>query len=266
MVVKQCEGVDESTTREKTNDTWTCAITLKALIEYRDAAKILKKKKAIKNLDMIIKKLGAGLDINIDKNGVMQSFQAGKLPHWGSLIFDLFLEHPSLKPTIKKIMENYDKEMDLYNFHGITRYAEKMFPWANYWVARILSLQGNTTAMKILENAAKWINYFGGVPERVFYHGELYNNWFLSGHSAMVWAMNGILVNSIGDTLRVLNSVEKWKDVCFRNIYAGNKLIVSTEMKNGRIKHLSVKNLSKERRQIKAREKDFFCCIKDRKK
>lgn len=61
------------------------------MIEYRDAARILKAKTSIKNLDMIIEKLTAGLNMNIDKKGVMQSFQGGKLPHWGSLIFDLFL-------------------------------------------------------------------------------------------------------------------------------------------------------------------------------
>lgn len=250
MIVRRCEGVDESTAREKINDTWTCAITLKALIEYRDAARILKKKTAIKNSDMVIKKLSAGLNMNIDNSGVMQSFQGGKLPHWGSLIFDLFPEHPSLKPTIKKMMENYDREMDIYNFHGVTRYAEKMFPWGNYWAARILSLQGDNTAMKILENAVKWTNCFGGIPERVFYHGELYNNWFLTGHAAMVWAINGILANASGNTLRILNSVKKWKDVRFKNIYAGNGLVVSAEMKNSRISHLSVKNLTKEKQPI----------------
>lgn len=251
MIVRRCEGVDESTEREKINDTWTCAITLKALIEYKDAAKILNKKPAIKNLDVIIEKLGKGLNTNIDRNGVMQSFQGGKLPHWGSLIFDLFPEHPSLKPTIIKMMENYDKEMDLYNFHGVTRYAEKMFPWANYWVARILSLKGDSTAMEILENATKWTNYFGGIPERVFYHRELYNNWFLTAHAAMVWAINGILANTTGNTLRILNSAEKWKDVSFRNMYAGNGLVVSAEMKNGRIIYISVKNLSKESQEVK---------------
>jgi len=250
MIISRCEGVDESTVIEKINDTWTCAITLKALIEYRDVSRILKTKTSIKNIDVIIEKLTAGLNMNIDKNGVMQSFQGGKLPHWGSLIFDLFPDHASVKPTIKKMMENYDREMDLYNFHGVTRYAEKMFPWTNYWVARILSLQGDETSMKILENAVKWTNYFGGIPERVFYHKELFNNWLLTAHSAMVWALNGMLANASGNTLRVLNPLKKWKNACFKNIYAGNGLVVSAEMKDCKVSNLSVKNLTKQNKQI----------------
>jgi hypothetical protein len=33
----QCEGVDESIQDPKINDTWTCAVLLKALMNYRDA-------------------------------------------------------------------------------------------------------------------------------------------------------------------------------------------------------------------------------------
>ena len=68
--------------------------------------------------------------MNVDKCGVLQSFQGGRVPHFGSFIFDMFPEHPALIPTIEKMMENYDPEIDAYNFHGVSRYAEKAFPWS----------------------------------------------------------------------------------------------------------------------------------------
>ncbi|MCX7706363.1 MAG: hypothetical protein N2115_08980 [bacterium] len=252
IIVKRCEGVDESTVIEKVNDTWTCAITLKALMEYRDALGLLNRKPAIKSLDTIIEKLFAGLNMNVDGNGVMQSFRGGKLPHWGSLIFELFPDHPSLHPTIKKMMENYDRKLDMYNFHGVTRYAEKMFPWANWHVARILAITGDVLCMKIIENAAKYTNYFGGIPERIFYHGELFNNWFLTAHAAMVWAINGICASFSKDTLKILvPSRKKWNDVSFEKIYAGDGLIVSAEMKKGNLVYLLIENISGETKKIR---------------
>ncbi len=191
-IVRRCQGVDESVTREKVNDTWTCAVTLRALMDYRQAAQILKRRPLIENLDEIIRKLTAGLEKNVDAHGVMQSFRGGRLPNFGSLIFDLFPDHPALKPTLRRMMKNYDSGMKLYNFHGVTRYAEKAFPWANYWAARCFARVGDPTAHKLLRNAVESVNCFGGVPERVFYHGELVNHWFLTGHAALVWAANGL--------------------------------------------------------------------------
>jgi len=141
-------------------------------MDYRDAARELQRKPVISGLDEVIRKLTAGLEKNMDAKGVMQSFQGGRLPHWGSLIFDLFPGHPALKPTLAKMMENYDPGMKLYNFHGVTRYAEKCFPWGNYWAARNFSRVGDPAAHQLLANALESVNYFGAIPERVFYTGS----------------------------------------------------------------------------------------------
>ncbi|HCE43251.1 MAG TPA: hypothetical protein DET40_06865 [Lentisphaeria bacterium] len=250
-IISRCEGVDESVTNEKTNDTWTCAVTLKALEDYADAVRTLNRRPAIAKLEEIITKLRTGLDRNMDEKGIMQSFQGGRLPHWGSLIFDLFPEHPALKATLAKMMENYDPEMDLYNFHGVTRYAEKSFPWGNYWAARIFSRVGDPLAHHLLANAGKSVNYFGGLPERVFYHGELFNNWFISAHAGMVWAVNGMLANATGNTLRILGGSHKaWRDVKFKDIYAGEGLRVSAEVRHGKLTKLKVVNLFPYQRNI----------------
>jgi len=251
FIVGKCEGVDESVSNEKTNDTWTCAIFLKALMEYRDAAKALKRKPFLADLDTIIKKLQRGLDRNVDKRGVMQSFAGGRLPHWGSLIFDLFPEHPAHKPTLRKMMENYDPQMKLYNFHGVTRYAEKAFPWANWWAARCFSRIGDPTAHKLLQNALPSTNFFGGIPERIWYHGEFYNHYTITCSAAMVWAVNGMLANVTGNTLRILESVAAaWRDVRFDGIHAGDGLVVFVNVQRGKLERLRIINLTAERREI----------------
>jgi hypothetical protein len=251
FIVGKCEGVDESVSNEKTNDTWTCAIFLKALMEYRDAASVIRRKPFLDNLDTIITKLQRGLDRNGDKRGVMQSFAGGKLPHWGSLIFDLFPEHRSHVPTLREMMKNYDPKMKLYNFHGVTRYAEKSFPWADYWAARCFSRIGDPTAHKLLKNALSNTNFFGGLPERVWYHGEYYNHYTITCSAAMVWAVNGMLANVTGSTLRVLGSVAPvWRDVKFERILAGDGLIVSAELRKGKLVKLLVENLTGRIRSV----------------
>lgn len=251
FVVRRCQGVDESMANEKTNDTWTCAVTLRALEDYRDAARTLDRRPVVADLDRVIAKLRVGLERNVDSRGVMQSFQGGRLPHWGSLIFDLFPEHPSLKPTLAKMMENHDPEMKLYNLHGVTRYAEKAFPWCNFWAARIFSRVGDARAQQLLTNAMESVNYFGGMPERVFYHGELFNHWTVTVHAAMVWAVNGMLANAIGDRLRILGGAQgAWSDAKFEGIHAGEGLVVSAEIRQGRLSRLEIVNLFTQRRDV----------------
>lgn len=251
IVVAKCMGIDESYSNKKTNDTWTNAITLKALMEYRTALRLLGRSSAIPALDRIITGLSAGLDKNVDSGGVLQSFHGGGLPHWGSLIFDLFPDHPARLPTLGKMMENHDPDMDLYNFHGVTRYGEKSFPWATYWAARCFALAGDSRAGMLLNNAVSSVNYFGGIPERVYYHGELYNNWCATAHGAMILAVNGILAAASPTTLRLMSGADpEWRDVSFENIHAGHGLVVSADIAGGRLKSVDVKNLLPEKREI----------------
>ncbi|MBI4025791.1 MAG: hypothetical protein HY360_12475 [Verrucomicrobia bacterium] len=251
FIIRRCQGVDESISNEKVNDTWSCAAILRGLMDYREATRILKRKPIIAGLDAIIEKLRIGLDRNVDARGMMQSFRGGRLPHWGSLIFDLFPKHSALKPTLHKMMENYDPEMKLYNMHGVTRYAEKSFPWANYWAARSFSRVGDSTAYDLLKNTVESVNYFGGMPERVWYHGELFNHWFQTAHGSMVWAVNGMLANATGNTLRILGGAQRaWHTAAFEGIHAGCGLVVSAEIRDRRPVRIQIVNLSSEKREI----------------
>lgn len=251
LIVRRCEGVDESMSREKVNDTWTCAVTLRALMDYREAARRLGRPPRIETLDEIIPALRRGLDRNVDRAGVLQSFQGGKIPHWGSLVFDLFPRHRALKPTLRKMMENRDPVSGGYNFHGLNRYAEKSFPWASYWAARILTRAGDLRAGKILQATARSVNFFGGIPERVYYHGEFFKHWCMTCHAAMAWAVHGMLANADGQTLRVLGGAPRaWRDVRFAGIHAGEGLIVSGRVRGGRLRELRVENLHASPREV----------------
>ena len=252
LMVRAAEGIDESA-HPRINDTFSCAVILRALMDYREATRILKRHPAIARLDEIIDKLRRGLDGNVDAGGVLQSFEGGRMPHWGSLVFDLFPDHPALKPTLTKMMENYDPEMKLYNFLGaISHFPLKSFPWANYRAVRDLARGGDPRAAGLLQNTVESVNCFGGIPERVWYQGELFKNWFMSAPAAMVWSVNGMLANATGDTLHILSggAQQAWIDVKFEGIHAGEGLVVSAEVSGGNLILLEVVNLSSQARAV----------------
>ena len=250
-VITECMGVDESRGNLKFNDTWTLATTLRGLMDYRRDAEALGVEPVIDDLPGLITKLQAGLEKNVDENGVLQSFEGCRLPHWGSLVFDLFPDHPALQPTLRRMMDNHDPEMDLYNFHGVTRYAEKSFPWGTFWAARCFARAGDPRALDLIECETKAANYFGGLPERVFYHGERFNNWFLTAHASLIWAVNGVLANAANGTLRVFAGArDSWRDAAFEGIFAGEGLVVSARMEDGVVTRLIIDNRNPDIREI----------------
>lgn len=251
IIVRRCEGVDESVANEKLNDTWTCAVTLRALLDYRAAIRQLQGPPRIAHLDDVIRKLAAGLDRNVDAHGVLQSFHGGRLPHWGSLVFDLFPNHPARRRTLRKMLENCDPVRRLYNLHGVTRYAEKTFPWGTLWAARCFSRGAEPQAYRLLVSALADANLFGGLPERLFYYGERFNNWFLTAHAALVWAVNGMLAHADGNVLRVLNGIPNaWHALTFAGLHAGQGLVVDAKVQNGQLRQLDISNLNRTPRDV----------------
>ncbi len=244
-------GIDESTDDPKLYDTWTFAILLKALEDYFR----LCHKHGIKPAfpASLMQRIEEILTANVDGDGVLQSFRGGRLPHWGSLIFDLFPNHPAALPTISRMSENYDAERDLFNFHGLNRYAEKTFPWATYLVVRCLAKIGRPEALAYFLHNLNHVNYFGGIPERIYYHGEPYINWFSTGHASLILAMNTLLATEIDGHLQLLGGLDlkRWHTLSFAGLHAGDGWVVTLELKNGHVRKCMVNNLLSEARPLK---------------
>jgi hypothetical protein len=104
----------------------------------------------------------------------------------------------------------------------------------------------------LLQSNVESVNTFGGIPERVWYNGELVKNWLHTTHSAMVWAVNGMLTNATGKTLRILSggAHQAWSDVKFEGIHAGEGLVVSAQIRRGELISLDIVNLWSQPREI----------------
>lgn len=245
-------GIDESYSDPKPNDTWSIAVTLKALEDYETYCRRHDLPRQIPRLMDAIAHLRGLLAANTDTDGILQSFTGGKIPHWGSLVFDLFPDSAAAQPTLAKMSQHYCPDFHLFNFHGLNRYAERAFPWANNWVARSLGRMARSEALHYWLNNLRSTNGFGGVPERVFYHGENYIDWCMTGHAAQVWAMNAMLANFREGTLTLLGGIDPalWHTLSFENLHAGGGLAVSLLLENNTLHALRIHNLSGHARHL----------------
>lgn len=243
-------GIDESSDDPKPYDTWTFAVLLHALECYFAICSRQNHKPAFPRT--LLARIQDILDANIDDQGVLQSFRGGRLPHWGSLIFDMFPDHPAAMPTISRMAENYDPEQDLFNFHGLNRYAEKTFPWSTFTVVRCLAKMGRPEALKFFLHNLNHVNYFGGFSERLYYHGEHYIEWFSTGHAALVLSMNAMLATEVNGRIRLLGGLDlsQWRTLSFKELHAGDGWVVSLELEDGLITNCLVTNLCPESRPL----------------
>ena len=229
-VIAECMGLDESKLDLKVNDSWTCAITIRAIEGLVQASETLDKIPSLTKLPELALKLRKGLERNIDEKGILQSFEGGTIPHWGSLIFAHIHNHCSAIPTIERLFENYCPKLKVYNTHAVTRYAEKSFPWTDFWCARILAMEGDERAGELIANQIRFANCFGGLAERIFYRGQLFKQYFVTGQAAFSWAVQGCLVNQVENKLRLFYGINKdWGEVSFENLYTDYGLMVSAQ-------------------------------------
>ena len=244
VVLKECAGLDESTHDLKGTDTWTAAIFAKGLERYLNACEILEKFPFQKNLGDVASMVKDAIDRNIDDDGVLQSFDGGMEPHWGSLIFNLFPNHSALEKTLDAI-SIFDESLDSYRSNGVAVYKGRIFTWTEYWISAILAMKGDPAGWSRLKKCAKFTDGFGSIPERVFYDGELLKRPFMTSHASYVWAINSLLLRRDGDLLAILaNLPAGWKNVSFENITTPDGLKVSATMKNGVVTECVIVNIN----------------------
>lgn len=252
-------GIDESYETPKSNDTWTIAVISHAIREFEIVSKIHGYVHTIKDLDSVKSALDELLTENIDKDGVLQSFNSGRIPHWGSLVFDLMPGHPSALPTLAKMTALYNPEHDCYNFHGLSRYADLAFPWANFWMARCLARNQSPLAFDFFMNATRHCNYFGGLPERIYYHGEHYISWLNTAHAALVWALHGMMGHSDRGIVHLLTGInlERWPDLEVDSIYIGEGIAMRLCVRNKKITQLALENRKEIARTVNISHPQF---------
>lgn len=249
--LKECAGLDESTADKKGTDTWTAATYSKAMESYLEACVKLQRKPFKDKLGEILSMIKEAMLRNIDEDGVLQSFAGGMQPHWGSLIFHIYPDHPVLGKTID-VLSHYDAELDSYNSHEVAGYKGRVFTWTEYWIASILGMKGKPEGWMRLKKCAKFSDCFGSFPERVFYGGELFKQPFMTSHASYIWAVNNLLISRSGDRLAICASLpEEWTELSFENLTTPDGLRVSAKMEQGKITELEIVNVNTEKREIR---------------
>lgn len=246
----ECAGIDESTHDLKGTDTWTAAAYTKALDLYLEACARLERKPFRDNLEQILAMVKEAMDRNVDRDGVLQSFAGGIRPHCGSLVFELYPDHPALGKTLKAL-SSYDKELDSYNSVSLHLHG-RIFTWTEYRIAFILGQKEKPEGWIRLKKCAKFTDCFGSMPERVFYRGELLTSPFMTSHASYIWALNKLLMNRKGNRLAIFTNLPPaWKDLSFKNLTTHDGLRVSARMKRRKITRLEIVNTHAEKRDIR---------------
>ncbi|NLB56735.1 MAG: hypothetical protein GX811_13420 [Lentisphaerae bacterium] len=250
VYIGQCAGPDESTTDRKRNDTWTTAVMLDGIDRYLEAARALDKKTFRTDLQKLRQELQTILHRNVDGEGVLQSFEGGTRPHWGSIIFSLFPDHPALAKTVERI-SLYDEELDCYDSLGVVSSYCRNFTWAELRIIRILGEQGDPAGWIRLKKNAKFTNSLGGIPEQIVCTGQPVNEWFMTSHAAYIWALHALLIRRHGEQLNVFNCLpENWQDLSVQNLTTEDGLCVSATLTSGTCTKLEITNMHTETRRI----------------
>ena len=248
--LRACAGLDESTSDLKGTDTWTAATYAKSLQEYLEACREVERPPFQEGLEEVAAMVLKALEDNVDAQGVLQSFAGGRTPHWGSLIYHLFPNHPSQDQTLAA-MSQYDAELDSYNSHGVAGYRDRIFTWTEFWIAKLLAAAERPEGWERLRQCAKFTDGFGSFPERVFYGGELLKLPFLTAHAAYIWAINSLLVNRQGDRLAILTNLPAhWTTVSVQNLTTPDGLKVSAILQENKVIRVEIVNLHQEARHI----------------
>jgi len=106
------------------------------------------------------------------------------------------------------------------------------FPWVEGIFAWAMARNGDRRAYEYLRMTNRYTNFYGGMPEYVWLHGEPSRDWFVAAHGVFLTVLCELIVVMKGDTLEVLPlGVESlpWKSVKVERFRVENGILVSFE-------------------------------------
>ena len=90
----------------------------------------------------------------------------------------------------------------------------------------------------------RFTNYFGGLPEYLFIHGEPSRDWYIDGHACFAIALAETLVRRDGDKIMIFpcGTANLPKKLSFSNFLLPGAILVS--VKYGKELSVKIENLS----------------------
>lgn len=141
---------------------------------------------------------------DLSATGVYRSYEDADGPGWAVLLAYLHAPDPGgFGKALPGIME------ELSEAHGLgagrsSRMRCATFPWIEGILAWTMARNGHPDALTHLEGMTRYRNFYGGLPEYVWQHGEPSRDWFVAAHGVFPAALAESLFRVDGDVLEVL--------------------------------------------------------------
>jgi hypothetical protein len=240
------QGADESIHRR--NCSLHAITTIKALEAVAEAADILGRK-TDGRYERLAAKLRKGLRENIRGKLLMPFRDATQIT---SQVFTNFVLHwPDRLPA-----ENVRRGLKLcQGAWGLTNpgtYRNLVWPWSEFQAAVALAYCKDRRAGEHILHGAKFTTTSGAFPEKIRPDGHWINLWFLDAHACFVWAVNAALVHTRGNELRLLaGAPNEWRDLECENLRVEPGVLVSLQLRKGKLTKLALLNDSPKDVQLK---------------
>jgi len=129
-----------------------------------------------------------------------------------------------------------------------------VWPWQEVATSVAFSTIDPRLAWRRLKNALRFTDTHGFFVEKIRPDGFWINIGYSTPHACFVWALNSLLATDNAKRLTVAVGLpEAWRDYSFTDIRTPSGYAVSSEMRNGKVKHLVIDNTRKEDRRIRLR-------------
>lgn len=250
FIIKPLQGADENI--DRTNDTMHLLTLIEGLAGYLEGCRILGIE-VKKKYQIVFEGLKESLEHNY-QNGILLQFRGdpGKPVSSAAFTFHL-LRHPKGIGS-KGIREAFKANQGKWGLTNVGTYRNLIWPWTETRAAIAFSCVDPRITYERLRHVIRFTSSLGIFPEKVRPDGFWILFGYLSAHSSFVQAVNSLMASDNGTTLYVgAGFPGDWKDVRFANIYTSSGWGVTFQVKEGKVKQLTIENCWGEARRLTIR-------------
>ncbi|MHB9057138.1 MAG: hypothetical protein ACYC2P_13490 [Paludibacteraceae bacterium] len=261
--LRKLKCLDESLTYKR-DELVTAAITRRSIDIILEASKIIKR-----DVNKIIpESISAFDDIlnSLKRDGIYEAYENSDIGNWAIPLAYLHLPDSDIFPkAISHALEGCREKYGL----GLSRTSRMRcatFPWVEGIFSWSMSVNRDPRAVEYLLKMNRFTNFYGGIPEYVWIHGEPSREWFVAAHGAFILALLEIIVGVHNNAIEVLplgKDIIPWEKCSICNLRLPGALIFSMDFdkKAGKC-NISFKNVTAKERKIKVKygkmEKDLM--------
>ena len=246
--IRQIEGADENI--DRVNDTAHLLTLVKALNDYLAGCRVLDLPEEPRYAEAA-GRLGAALQENYH-DGMLLPWQGAAEINTESFAMQCLNMPEGI--GAKTLRAAYKMSHGEWGMTNAGQYPNLIWPWTESRAAVALSSIDPALAFRRLVNALRVTDTHGLFPEKVRPDGFWIFFGYGTPHATFAWALASLLATDNGKRLTVAAGLPaSWRDFAFADIHTPSGYAVTCEMRDGKVKQLTITNPHPEPRKIRLR-------------